>query len=526
MAATLFAGILGIFSLLCRINTIARIVAMTGLTLLGSLRVLYGWMGLVIFGAGAAILVVIGTQITLKNNDFNDLAKMTYGVVCFATLLSFVGTVLGGIWADQSWGRFWGWDPKENGALLIVIWKCPHFTCPLGRQGQGARHRAAGHRGQHRRGLVLLRHQTPRRRPPRLRLQERHQNRAYLLHSDPAALARNRIGPEQILGGRSEFLPAATGEWQRCAAGASAFASKTGIPAATGKSARWISAPQREDDQPMLTAEGCLQAPARLCGKRLDPPPDGDYLLLSDPLHLMYVANFWVDPISLGGGYLGYLMVRKDGHAKLLHDNKLPHSVEEAHVEERRPVPWYDGQSPAHGPRQLAVLENVNPSRSGMRVHDRPGDPYASVVIHTIAQMRRQKALDEIALLRRCMAATDAGHAWARANIKAGMTELDMYSGVSAACIKAAGMPVIVYGDFAVSPGPERRGGGPTQRILKNGDMFILDYSVVIGGYRSDFTNTLVVGGQPNADQKRLYDLCVQANDRRRKGSCVPVPPV
>lgn len=50
------------------------------------------------------------------------LAKMVYGIVCFATLFSFVGTVLGGIWADQSWGRFWGWDPKENGALLIVIW--------------------------------------------------------------------------------------------------------------------------------------------------------------------------------------------------------------------------------------------------------------------------------------------------------------------------------------------------------------------------------------------------------------------
>jgi hypothetical protein len=37
-------------------------------------------------------------------------------------LFSFVGTVLGGIWGDQSWGRFWGWDPKENGAVLIVIW--------------------------------------------------------------------------------------------------------------------------------------------------------------------------------------------------------------------------------------------------------------------------------------------------------------------------------------------------------------------------------------------------------------------
>ena len=47
---------------------------------------------------------------------------MIYGIVCFATLFSFVGTVLGGIWADQSWGRFWGWDPKENGAVMIVIW--------------------------------------------------------------------------------------------------------------------------------------------------------------------------------------------------------------------------------------------------------------------------------------------------------------------------------------------------------------------------------------------------------------------
>jgi ABC-type transport system involved in cytochrome c biogenesis permease subunit len=50
------------------------------------------------------------------------LSKMIYAIVCFATLFSFTGTVLGGIWADQSWGRFWGWDPKENGALIIVIW--------------------------------------------------------------------------------------------------------------------------------------------------------------------------------------------------------------------------------------------------------------------------------------------------------------------------------------------------------------------------------------------------------------------
>jgi ABC-type transport system involved in cytochrome c biogenesis permease subunit len=48
-------------------------------------------------------------------------ARMVYGVLCFAVIFSTVGTILGGIWANESWGRFWGWDPKENGALLIVL---------------------------------------------------------------------------------------------------------------------------------------------------------------------------------------------------------------------------------------------------------------------------------------------------------------------------------------------------------------------------------------------------------------------
>lgn len=48
--------------------------------------------------------------------------NVIYGVVCFGLLFSFFGTVLGGLWADDSWGRFWGWDPKENGALMIVLW--------------------------------------------------------------------------------------------------------------------------------------------------------------------------------------------------------------------------------------------------------------------------------------------------------------------------------------------------------------------------------------------------------------------
>src|SRR5262245_5124438 len=277
----------------------------------------------------------------------------------------------------------------------------------------------------------------------------------------------------------------------------------------------------------MLTADGCRQRRLRFW-ERLGDWPDGDHVRLADPLHLTYLANFHVEPISLNAGFGGTLILRRDGHAKLLHDDRLKSYASAAHVEERSQVRWYDGQTPGQGPRQLALVSSVNPAGSGLHFHDRPGDPKAAAVVGTLAAMRRQKDPDEIALLRQCMRATEAGHAWARAHVKPGMTELDVYTGVVAACTKAAGRACIVYGDFAVSPGPERRGGAATGRVIEPGDMFILDYSVVLNGYRSDFTNTLVVGREPTADQQRLYDLCCQAmaageRELRAGASCLNV---
>lgn len=77
--------------------------------------------------AGAiAHLYILGRAFRLRPDDdefYGAIGRMTYGVVCFGLLFSFVGTMLGGIWANYSWGRFWGWDPKENGALMIVLWQ-------------------------------------------------------------------------------------------------------------------------------------------------------------------------------------------------------------------------------------------------------------------------------------------------------------------------------------------------------------------------------------------------------------------
>jgi len=82
-----------------------------------------GYMTTFVAGHIAAYYIVAGFfSKSLAGDRGRTVYGMIYGVTCFATLLSFVGTVLGGFWADDSWGRFWGWDPKENGAVLVVIW--------------------------------------------------------------------------------------------------------------------------------------------------------------------------------------------------------------------------------------------------------------------------------------------------------------------------------------------------------------------------------------------------------------------
>ncbi len=83
----------------------------------------FGYSGTFLAG-GLSVLYILRGVLTRSMDRDVELAfgRMIYGVLCFALLLSFIGTVLGGLWADDSWGRFWGWDPKENGALMIVLW--------------------------------------------------------------------------------------------------------------------------------------------------------------------------------------------------------------------------------------------------------------------------------------------------------------------------------------------------------------------------------------------------------------------
>jgi ABC-type transport system involved in cytochrome c biogenesis permease subunit len=81
-------------------------------------------------GYGAAMVAALVGHILLlqliarpqARDQADSLISTARGTAVTALFFTTLGTILGGIWADQSWGRFWGWDPKENGALLIILW--------------------------------------------------------------------------------------------------------------------------------------------------------------------------------------------------------------------------------------------------------------------------------------------------------------------------------------------------------------------------------------------------------------------
>jgi ABC-type transport system involved in cytochrome c biogenesis permease subunit len=81
-----------------------------------------GYAGCIIAGIISHIYLIQKLFFKFSHIKLTSTFSTIYGFLCFGFLFTLIGTMLGGMWADQSWGRFWGWDPKENGALLIILW--------------------------------------------------------------------------------------------------------------------------------------------------------------------------------------------------------------------------------------------------------------------------------------------------------------------------------------------------------------------------------------------------------------------
>ena len=276
----------------------------------------------------------------------------------------------------------------------------------------------------------------------------------------------------------------------------------------------------------MLTEEGCSARRERLWGAL---PAPCDVLIVGDPSHLTYFAGYAPSPFVFRSVESGALLLLEPGRATLVADDMLGPFLERAFVDERVAPVWYDGKHSAPYRRgqlvasTLGRLANTPVRRLGVELSAVPAGvvegaraawPRLEIVDigPLIRPLRRAKHADEIDLLRRSMRAGEAGLAAALTKVRPGMTELDVYLIVQNAAMTELGEQVIVYGDFASGPRCAReKGGSPTSRKIERGDLLLLDFSVIVSGYRGDFTNTFAVGGGPTPGQRELFDACVGA---------------
>lgn len=277
-------------------------------------------------------------------------------------------------------------------------------------------------------------------------------------------------------------------------------------------------------------------------------PGDCEWLLIADPRHVLYLSNFWIHPQSFSAGERAWLLLERDGKATLLGDNfSLRSRAADPFIDDEIMIKWYDHRHSVIN-RDHALLKAAEDASS--RLYGRSGaveaewlplgafellgldhehhsvrreaadleKPGPADLGTTLRALRRQKHADEIAVLKECMRAGEAGMLRLREVIRPDITEFEIFREVQNAAVAAAGRPATIYGDFrAANAAHPKVGGLPTHYALQPGDMFTLDYSVVLEGYRSDFTNCLTVG-TPNPDQRRLFDLVSAA---QRSGETV-----
>jgi len=284
----------------------------------------------------------------------------------------------------------------------------------------------------------------------------------------------------------------------------------------------------------MLTLEGCLARRKRLWDSL---PADVEWLLVADPRHVQYLCNFWVQPLSFSNAERGWLCLERSGQATLLGDNfTLRAGVHKPYVDREIVEKWYDHKHAVNNRDHalVAALKQLHPELKGRKgfveaevlpvaagdvlalpaesrnASQEAGDgPIFSDLGTAIRATRRSKEPDEIALLRQCMRAGEAGMAKAKEVIRPGVTELEIYRAVADASIARAGRPGLVYGDFrATNASKPKVGGLPTDYTLQAGDLFILDFSFLLDGYRGDFTNTFAVGAI-SPQLREMHALCV-----------------
>jgi Xaa-Pro dipeptidase len=128
----------------------------------------------------------------------------------------------------------------------------------------------------------------------------------------------------------------------------------------------------------------------------------------------------------------------------------------------------------------------------------------------TMWKLRRRKAPDELAMIRRAVACTEAMYSRAREIIEPGITELEVFNQLHAAAVEVACEQLTAIGNDYQCNSP---GGPPRSRAAKDGELFILDLGPAYRGYYADNCRTIAVNGKPTDAQQHAADAITRVLD-------------
>ncbi len=277
---------------------------------------------------------------------------------------------------------------------------------------------------------------------------------------------------------------------------------------------------------PALTPEGCSQR-----RRHLAQAFDGDLIIITNPRNLYYYGGFLTPFPSLSQWGPVYLLLEvNEGETTLLCHNFAEAAADKSFTDDLEIWSWYDGlKNPDQDifAQGAAVLHNYLDSRYrsakiGIEAGTFPLIPGINSEECTdlsplIGRQRRAKYPDELACIRAAQDAALAGHQAARRAICPGISEIELFNLICAAVTEAAGVPAMLIGDIISGPRTLEISGGPTRRVLEQGDTVILDLSPMVGGYRADYTATILVDAEPDQAQLKLERALHEAMESGRE---------
>ncbi len=244
-----------------------------------------------------------------------------------------------------------------------------------------------------------------------------------------------------------------------------------------------------------LTPQGCRNRQQLLRAHLADNQLNA--ALICDRRYVHYLTGYWCPAV-----FAAVVLIERGGPVTLI----TPHPVEQelaadtiAHYPAQKLATLIDDQLGA----ALALVANQ------LQQHRRIGiDGLIPHGVHPAAAwhdlrpalfpMRRRKHPDEIALLSRAIAATEAAYTYAFEHLKPGITEVELFAGMQAAAAEFAGEVLGEFGnDFQIgSPG-----GPPRRKRAEPGEIAVFDLSITLRGYRSDMCRSFAVDRNPTPAQ-------------------------